>query len=73
MRPGNAAGLLGDVVDFCGHSKKGARMGVTLGVYSHTTPEAFEAARVAINRRLFKLRAVQDHSSGRTGTEQAAQ
>jgi len=32
------------MMDFCGHLKKGTRMGVTLGVYSRTMSEPFEAA-----------------------------
>jgi integrase len=68
----NAGVPLGAVMDFCGHSKKGVRLGVTLGVYSHTTEEAFEAAREAINRRLFPLRPVQDQPSGGTRAERAA-
>jgi integrase len=61
---------LAGVMEFMGHSKKGAP--VTLGVYGHVTEETFAAARVAVDRALFRLRAVQDRQSGGTGTEQAA-
>lgn len=54
---------------FLGHSLKGGP--VTLRVYSHVTEETFEAARVAIDRALFKLRLVQDQSANGTGAELA--
>jgi integrase len=60
---------LAAVMDFAGHSKRGAP--VTLGVYGHTTEDSFAAARAAIDRSLFPLRAVQDHQSDGTGTERA--
>lgn len=60
---------LAAVMEFVGHSKRGAP--VTLGVYGHVTEESFAAARTAIDRSLFRLRAVQDHSATGTGTEQA--
>ncbi len=61
---------LGGIMDFVGHSKK--RAPITVGVYTHATPETFEAARDAIDRSLFRLRAVQDHRSDGTETEQAS-
>ena len=51
---------LAGVMEFMGHSKKGAP--VTLGVYGHVTEETFEQARQAIDRTLFRLRPVE--SSG---------
>lgn len=45
---------LAGVMEFMGHSRRGKP--ITLGVYGHVTEETFEAARVAIDRRLFKLR-----------------
>ncbi|RAY13611.1 hypothetical protein DPM19_18200 [Actinomadura craniellae] len=60
---------LNGVMDFMGHSRKG--LPVTLGVYGHTTEETFEAARNAIDRSLFRLRAVQDQHSDGTVAEQA--
>lgn len=62
---------LAGVMEFAGHSKKGAP--VTLGVYGHVTEETYESAREAIDKSLFRLRAVQDRwgSSG-TSAEQAA-
>ncbi|MCP2336143.1 tyrosine-type recombinase/integrase [Actinomadura rupiterrae] len=60
---------LAGVMEFMGHSKKGAP--VTLGVYGHVTEETFESARKAISRSLFPLRAVQDRLSGGTVAEQA--
>jgi integrase len=56
---------LAGVMEFAGHSMKGAP--VTLGVYGHVTEETFEKARDAIDKSLFKLRAVQDRS-GSAGT-----
>lgn len=58
---------LAAVMDFAGHSKRGAP--VTLGVYGHTTEESFAAARSVIDRALFPLRIVQDQQSGGTQTE----
>jgi integrase len=63
---------LAGVMEFLGHSRKGARLPVTVGVYGHVTEETFEAARVAVDRSLFRLRPVQDHSAGGTEAEQAA-
>jgi integrase len=60
---------LAGVMEFAGHSKKGAP--VTLGVYGHVTEETFERARSAIDRSLFRLRIVQDLSPAGTETEQA--
>ncbi|MFI6732084.1 tyrosine-type recombinase/integrase [Nonomuraea sp. NPDC050451] len=62
---------LAGVMDFMGHSRKGSRLPVTLGVYGHVTEETFEAARNAIDRSLFRLRAVQDHTASGTEAEQA--
>jgi integrase len=62
---------LAGVMDFMGHSKKGAP--VTLGVYAHVTEETYESARNAIDRSLFRLRAVQDQRSSGTQTERASQ
>lgn len=61
---------LAGVMEFMGHSKKGAP--VTLGVYGHVTEETYEAARNAVDRSLFRLRPVQDQRSSGTGTEQAS-
>ncbi|MFC5182834.1 tyrosine-type recombinase/integrase [Actinomadura harenae] len=64
---------LAGVMDFLGHSRKGRKgLPVTLNTYGHTTEVTFETARNAIDRTLFRLRAVQDHSRDGTGTEQAA-
>lgn len=60
---------LAGVMDFMGHSRKSAP--ITLGTYGHVTEETFEQARTAIDRSLFRLRAVQDQRSSGTGTEQA--
>lgn len=60
---------LAGIMDFLGHSRKSAH--VTLRVYGHTTEETFEAARDAIDRSLFRLRAVQDQSAGGTVAERA--
>lgn len=69
---GDAGVSLAGVMEFLGHSRKGSRLPVTLGVYSHVTEETYEAARNAIDRSLFRLRTVQDQSSDGTETEQAA-
>jgi integrase len=61
---------LAGVMEFAGHSKKGAP--VTLGVYAHVTDETFEAARNAIDRSLFRLRAVQDRPANGTAAERVA-
>ncbi|MDL4772919.1 tyrosine-type recombinase/integrase [Actinomadura xylanilytica] len=61
---------LAGVMEFMGHSKKGAP--VTLGVYGHVTEETYEAARNAIDRSLFRLRPVKDQLSDGTETERAA-
>ena len=50
------------VMDFMGHSRKGAS--VTVAVYGHVTEETFEQARVVIDRKLFPLHAVRETSSG---------
>lgn len=55
---------LAGVMEFMGHSKKGAP--VTLGVYGHVTEETFEQARRAVDKTLFRLRPV---DSGGTVTE----
>lgn len=47
---------LAGVMQFMGHSKKGAP--VTLSVYGHVTDETFEQARQAIDKTLFRLRPV---------------
>lgn len=60
---------LAGVMDFMGHSRKSAP--VTLGTYGHTTEETFEQARNAIDRSLFRLRAVQGQLSSGTQAEQA--
>ncbi len=60
---------LAGVMEFMGHSKKGAP--VTLGVYGHVTEETFDRARSAIDRSLFRLRIVQDLSPAGTETELA--
>lgn len=61
---------LAGVMEFLGHSKKGKP--VTLGVYAHVTEETYEKARKAIDKSLFKLRAVKDRSgSAGTGAERA--
>ncbi|OLT12205.1 hypothetical protein BJF79_22740 [Actinomadura sp. CNU-125] len=63
---------LGAVMDFLGHSRKNQRrVPVTIRVYGHTTEEAYEAARNAIDRSLFRLRPVQDHRADGTEPEQA--
>ncbi|RSN71337.1 hypothetical protein DMH08_02745 [Actinomadura sp. WAC 06369] len=63
---------LGAVMDFLGHSRQNQRrVPITIRVYGHTTEEAYEAARNAIDRSLFRLRSVQDHRSGGTATERA--
>lgn len=62
---------LAGVMEFLGHSKKGARLPVTVSTYGHVTEETFEAARTAIDRSLFRLRPVQDHSASGTVTELA--
>ncbi|MBC6462619.1 tyrosine-type recombinase/integrase [Actinomadura sp. HBU206391] len=62
---------LAGVMDFLGHSRRGVGVPVTLGTYGHVTPETFEQARNAIDRSLFRLRAVQDQISSGTGPEQA--
>ncbi|MGI8332112.1 tyrosine-type recombinase/integrase [Actinomadura scrupuli] len=61
---------LAGVMEFMGHSKKGAP--VTLGVYAHVTDETYGSARTAIDRSLFRLRVVQDQHSDGTQPEQAA-
>lgn len=58
---------LAAVMDFAGHSKRGAP--VTLGVYGHTTEDGFAAARMAVDRALFPLRIVQDQHAGGTVAE----
>lgn len=63
---------LAGVMDFMGHSRKGSRLPVTLGVYGHVTEETYEAARNAVDRSLFRLRPVQDQHANGTETEQAA-
>lgn len=68
----NAGLPLGAVMDFLGHSKTGANLPVTVSVYGHTTEEAFEAARKAVDRSLFRLRAVQDQKASGTVTELAS-
>jgi integrase len=52
----NAGVPLIGVMDFMGHSRKGAP--VTLGVYGHVTAATMEQARSAIDRELFRLRSV---------------
>ncbi|NYD48886.1 site-specific recombinase XerD [Actinomadura luteofluorescens] len=69
---GDAGVSLAGVMEFLGHSRKGSRSPVKLGVYSHVTEETYEAARSAVDRSLFRLRPVQDQSSNGTETEQAA-
>ncbi|CNE44778.1 integrase fusion protein [Mycobacterium tuberculosis] len=61
---------LAGVMEFMGHSKKGAP--VTLGVYGHVTEETYESARNAVDRSLFRLRPVHDQRASGTETEQAA-
>lgn len=68
---GDAGVSLAGVMQFMGHSRKGSRLPVTLGVYSHVTEETHEAARNAVDRALFRLRPVQDHHANGTETEQA--
>ncbi|MCU1469027.1 MAG: hypothetical protein JWQ39_176, partial [Glaciihabitans sp.] len=60
---------LAGVMDFMGHSRESAP--ITLGTYGHVTAETFEQARTAIDRSLFRLRAVQDHPASGTQTERA--
>lgn len=60
---------LAGVMEFTGHSKKGAPL--TIGVYGHVTEETREAARTAIDGSLFRLRAVQDQRAGGAQTELA--
>jgi integrase len=43
-------------MEFMGHSRTGRS--ITIGVYGHVTEETFEAARNAVDQRLFKLRPV---------------
>lgn len=50
------------VMEFMGHSRKGTA--VTIAVYGHVTPETLERARVVIDADLFRLRAVEERSSG---------
>ena len=57
---------LAGVMEFMGHSRKSQP--VTLGVYGHATEATFEAARRAVDRSLFALRAV----PGGTGAERRA-
>lgn len=47
---------LAGIMEFMGHSRKSA--GVTVGVYGHATPETFQAAREAVDRRLYRIRSV---------------
>jgi integrase len=51
---------LAGVMEFLGHSKKGKP--ITLGVYAHVTEETYDKARKAIDKSLFRLRAVKDRS-----------
>lgn len=60
---------IGGVMDILGHSKKG--MPTTISTYHHTTAATYAQARKAIDRTLFRLRAVQDRRAGGTGTERA--
>ena len=41
---------LAGVMDFMGHSRKGSRLPMSLGVYGHTTEATYEAARTAVDR-----------------------
>lgn len=52
----NAGVSLAGVMEFMGHSTKGAP--ITIAVYGHVTAETMEQARSAIDRELFKLRPV---------------
>ena len=68
----DAGVALGAVMDFLGHSRKSQRrVPITVRVYGHTTESAFESARNAVDRSLFRLRPVHDHRASGTGTEQA--
>ncbi|MEV5710074.1 tyrosine-type recombinase/integrase [Actinoallomurus sp. NPDC052274] len=62
--------LIGIIV-ILGHSRKGAMARIaptTLGTYGHVTDETYEAARQAVGKTVFRLRAVPDG----TVTEQRA-
>jgi integrase len=52
----NGGVSLAGLMEFMGHSRKGR--GITIGVYGNVTEETFEAARQAVDQRLFKLRPV---------------
>ena len=62
---------LAGVMDFMGHSRRGKV--VTVAVYGHVTEETFEAARVVIDAKLFRLRAVESGSSGTVTELRSAQ
>lgn len=61
---GDGGVSLAGIMEFMGHSRKSA--GITVGTYGHATAETFEAARQAVDARLYKLRPV---ASGGTVTE----
>lgn len=52
---------LAAVMDFMGHSRENAPLAV--GVYGHVTPEAYEAARQAVDKTLFRLRSVSSNGT----------
>jgi integrase len=69
----DAGVALGAVMDFLGHSRRSQRrVPITIRVYGHTTEAAFEAARNAIDRSLFRLRPVHDQLSNGAIPERAA-